>query len=690
MSFQSNVIVLMAEVVVVHGNLEGDLQSGAIAGYSLLWLLMWATTMKIEKAKKHIRSSILGTAVLFEIEVGIHWAEPTQPTQPTHTLSNGQCCIYALSLPTHTTITLSLDFPNLTPVHPHPHRQTLYKRGRKSNRVSWATGGNLCQIKLFLSEDCPSKVGQHSHDHLQAKTSSMLNSSINDPIDLPPGFEGSHFLKQTKVDVCYISHIKWECPPLFVVSPKWHVAAGEESREKENQKLREKRVLEAIYPRLSAIPPSPSVSLDVEEEYYNDDITPVIPIIPIEEEEPMDVLPEMAVAGNLSPNVQPNNPMQYISAKTCVPSNASHTDSSDPCVGSLAGVSFGMEADLAASVVSTIMRSNEQGCLIDMDLLVKIFNDPKILDKLINEHRTAATTVSASTNTVDTTSGDKPAFPVLLSTSTSDVTASGTTPTSAVSSLSSGFKPANPSVSILNPTPDKPATLSAPAIPSVSLLSSAHDNPVTASVPSSIPVSGKPVVPSVSLHTHTPVSHMPRSVGQNLLHLSSGISPALNTESQQDTAPPSGPTGAAVASICSGELSTGPLPSLARNLRAVVNQVQSTPSTLPYKLSTGSSAFAVKDANYYKNLIRQHGADKHDMQDSHIGIRHSNFQDMKPVHNFKQGEVKHKIQKPCIYFKSSKGCRNGSNCPYQHDVSAQWGAGNVLGAQSAKRLKSGP
>ncbi|KAM7263476.1 hypothetical protein ACFE04_001159 [Oxalis oulophora] len=27
------------------GNLEGDLQSGAIAGYSLLWLLMWATTM---------------------------------------------------------------------------------------------------------------------------------------------------------------------------------------------------------------------------------------------------------------------------------------------------------------------------------------------------------------------------------------------------------------------------------------------------------------------------------------------------------------------------------------------------------------------------------------------------------------------------------------------------------------------
>ena len=27
------------------GNLESDLQSGAVAGYALLWLLMWATVM---------------------------------------------------------------------------------------------------------------------------------------------------------------------------------------------------------------------------------------------------------------------------------------------------------------------------------------------------------------------------------------------------------------------------------------------------------------------------------------------------------------------------------------------------------------------------------------------------------------------------------------------------------------------
>lgn len=36
---------LMSIAFLDPGNLEGDLQAGAIAGYSLLWLLMWATGM---------------------------------------------------------------------------------------------------------------------------------------------------------------------------------------------------------------------------------------------------------------------------------------------------------------------------------------------------------------------------------------------------------------------------------------------------------------------------------------------------------------------------------------------------------------------------------------------------------------------------------------------------------------------
>lgn len=36
---------------------------------------------------------------------------------------------------------------------------------------------------------------------------------------------------------------------------EWHVAFGEESEEKVSQKHREMRVVEAVYPHLSAIPP---------------------------------------------------------------------------------------------------------------------------------------------------------------------------------------------------------------------------------------------------------------------------------------------------------------------------------------------------------------------------------------------------------------------------------------------------
>lgn len=36
---------LMSIAFLDPGNLEGDLQAGAVAGYSLLWLLMWATAM---------------------------------------------------------------------------------------------------------------------------------------------------------------------------------------------------------------------------------------------------------------------------------------------------------------------------------------------------------------------------------------------------------------------------------------------------------------------------------------------------------------------------------------------------------------------------------------------------------------------------------------------------------------------
>ncbi|KAI9079900.1 hypothetical protein K1719_038146 [Acacia pycnantha] len=48
----------------------------------------------------------------------------------------------------------------------------------------------------------------------------------------------------------------------IALSQNWLVAAGEESREKVDQKLREMKMLEAVYPRPSAIPPRYLLGID--------------------------------------------------------------------------------------------------------------------------------------------------------------------------------------------------------------------------------------------------------------------------------------------------------------------------------------------------------------------------------------------------------------------------------------------
>ncbi|OIT37750.1 PREDICTED: zinc finger CCCH domain-containing protein 45-like [Nicotiana attenuata] len=177
---------------------------------------------------------------------------------------------------------------------------------KKSNRVSWATGPNLCQVKHFLQEDCPSKVGRGSQHHLQLKPS------------LRPSFEGRHCLKQPKERLPYIPLAKWKCPPKFNLNERWCMVAGEESKEAEAQKHREKRVLEAVYPSRSAIPPNPSTSSYLDQ-FYDDNQTRVIPIIPIE---------ETAVAEGLSHST----PSQNISSKLldpCLPNSSSSSISID-------------------------------------------------------------------------------------------------------------------------------------------------------------------------------------------------------------------------------------------------------------------------------------------------------------------------------------------------------------------------
>lgn len=90
-----------------------------------------------------------------------------------------------------------------------------------------------------------------------------------------------------------------------------------------------------------------------------------------------------------------------------------------------------------------------------------------------------------------------------------------------------------------------------------------------------------------------------------------------------------------------------------------------------------------KDVNYYKSLIQQHGGE----QETYLNNIRPPVGNQETTHNSRLREPKHKIMKPCIYFNSPKGCRNGANCAFQHDVAFQPRGSAGPGVQSSKRPK---
>lgn len=70
----------------------------------------------------------------------------------------------------------------------------------------------------------------------------------------------------------------------------------------------------------------------------------------------------------------------------------------------------------------------------------------------------------------------------------------------------------------------------------------------------------------------------------------------------------------------------------------------------------------VEDVNFCKPLIKQHGEN------------HTRIVDKQPFNNLHEQhtnplQINPTFQKPCMFFNSSKGCRNGSNCRYMHVMS---------------------
>lgn len=157
------------------------------------------------------------------------------------------------------------------------------------------------------------------------------------------------------------------------------------------------------------------------------------------------------------------------------------------------------------------------------------------------------------------------------------------------------------------------------------------------------------------------------------------------------TRPELGVTPVVAAAATSGGMYYPPPPSrvssVPPNLRPMVPDVvlsAPTPSV---------GAPPVKDINYYKSLIQQHGGDRQETTVTQFGNRMNNHQQLGPSvrelpsNNPKPRDLKTKIMKPCIYFNSSRGCRNGANCAYQHDPLSQKRESGMPENPNAKRMK---
>ncbi|XP_048128089.1 zinc finger CCCH domain-containing protein 68-like isoform X2 [Rhodamnia argentea] len=208
-------------------------------------------------------------------------------------------------------------------------------RTKSSKRVSWASGDKLCQI-------------------------SDLNGAKFDAV--PPGYGGSSPTKQSRERI-RVPCIHWSCPPKFAVRSNWLVATGEESEEARAEDGRALRVLEEFYPQSIYIPTNPFVSSDVAREDYDDTLTPIIPIIGVEDTDT---------------SKQEN--------KTSI--EEKQMKSSGVETISVGDVELSVEdAELAAAAAvmffTVLVKNSEQGNKVDTDLLVKFLNDPQLFGKFL-------------------------------------------------------------------------------------------------------------------------------------------------------------------------------------------------------------------------------------------------------------------------------------------------------------------
>ncbi|ONK68019.1 uncharacterized protein A4U43_C05F6340 [Asparagus officinalis] len=280
---------------------------------------------------------------------------------------------------------------------------------KQAKRVSWPTDGNLCKVRLFLSEDAPSQSVLGTQDQLQAKATWLLHAAgLSDSDDsLPPGFEAPQKYHHPKIEISQIPLIKWQCPPRLILNSEWLVVAGEESKEVAIENLRQSGVLEAIYPRPSSVPLNPFVTPDIQATHFDDSCTPSIPITAIEDEDGVEQLDTSSVPNNLPAllhNLQNNGTLQnsladlrstyeqlqsQSSAASSMPNLLRLEQPPSSSLTPTATAALLAEPDVfaaASAAFTAIMKSSEEGSLIDHELLINILSDPVMVKRLASEY----------------------------------------------------------------------------------------------------------------------------------------------------------------------------------------------------------------------------------------------------------------------------------------------------------------
>ncbi|KAL7102194.1 hypothetical protein ACP275_08G104100 [Erythranthe tilingii] len=504
-----------------------------------------------------------------------------------------------------------------------------------------------------------------------------------------------------------IPRIKWKCPPKFYLNTSWHVAAGEGSQEAEAQKFREITVQKIIYPTLSKVPPSLYSSPDIEGGANTDDSEiPIIPIIPIEAE-----------AGEEAEKPLGTSP------------SVSNNDKSRADILQHGLESVGTEVATAA----TIMPTEEQ---MDGHLLIKFLAHTEIVKKLTVEHgtpppapeeeeaNTPSSVLPSSAPDDKLADGSTEALSTLI-TSNSSPQKDNQSPSLPCSEVQKAInKPANKQDDIRSASEPiwKSRKLSPLARFSNSVVppnSRPNEETINRLVDQCAPPPGgiaqvRPLIMPCNLRTGEETieelmeryAPPPRRIAQVNQVRHCNLRPQEETIEQLIAKYGPAPHG-----VGGYPPPLNPSPNMGGikrmideygvadhgwrntpNLHAFPNMSESNFNAngnfqfpLYPHLSTPPPALDL----HYKSTNQQHGERRHDSRHFSEPTGHYYMQGLELGHNRTTSieTNKKREKKTCMYFNSPKGCRNGYNCLYEHDMSKHWRDGGSVDVPVAKRIK---